>query len=237
MFRSLRAAAGLAVLTATFSGGALAQEVLEGMPRELHGTWGADCASPEMLFEGRALQQRGDKGKSPVTRVVRRQGEIDVHYDRIADKVSVVDTFRVEGGSLRLTASQYGATRTAWNKRPWQRCGGAQPQQASAQSSGRRYPVVATIPIGPWTVTSNNDQAGKFAHCELMRRDGTLTFGITRGSAGYVMLMVDEGWTGVKAGSKYDLRLEGAGLQARSVSANSAAQMLPTSPPVSSASS
>jgi hypothetical protein len=35
------------------------------------------------------------------------------------------------------------------------------------------------------------------------------------------MLMVDEGWTGVKAGSKYDLRLEGAGLQARSVSANS----------------
>ena len=41
---------------------------------------------------------------------------------RVQEKLQVVDTFAIEGATLRLSTSLYGAQAMRWNKKPWQRC-------------------------------------------------------------------------------------------------------------------
>jgi hypothetical protein len=120
MTKRSTAAILLALAALVSTPAAAAEETLERLPQELRGVWGADCAQPEMRFEEAALYQFSDRSSSPISRIVRRDREIDLHYDRPREKLQVVDTYVVDGQTLRLTKSQYGTNVLRWNKKPWQ---------------------------------------------------------------------------------------------------------------------
>jgi hypothetical protein len=135
------AAAALFGISALVSPAMGADDTFDRVPEDLRGVWGADCGKPEMRFDERALYQFVDRSTSPVNKVVRRSGEIELHYQRVQEKIQVVDTFVVEGAMLRLSKSQYGAQAMRWNKKPWQRCeatrAGTEPAQPLGLASVR----------------------------------------------------------------------------------------------------
>jgi hypothetical protein len=98
-----------------------------------------------MRFEESALYQFSDRSSSPLTRIVRRDREFELHYKRTREKLEVIDTYVLEGEALRLTKSQYGAQSLRWNKKPWQRCPVAPLGLASLRFPGEQ-PKLSTEP-------------------------------------------------------------------------------------------
>lgn len=130
------AAAALVGIIALASPAVGAEQTFDRVPEDLRGVWGADCGKPEMRFDERALYQFVDRSTSPLAKLVRRDGEIELHYDRVKEKIRVIDTFEIEGAKLRLSKSQYGAQAMRWNKKPWQRCEAMRASAGPAQPLG-----------------------------------------------------------------------------------------------------
>jgi len=82
-----------------------------------------------------------------------------------------------------------------------------------AQEAGadRAYPIATQEAVGPWTLIAANDPGGAFHHCELSREQGDYEITFLRGTAGYVLVVVNPGWQ-LPDGATYVIGLEGSGL-------------------------
>ena len=87
----------VSMLAAVLFASALQAQTSTTTPRDLIGVWALDCQNPDLRLASSALRYRGDGKVSPITQVVRRGSELDLHYERAADSVRVVDTLRFEG--------------------------------------------------------------------------------------------------------------------------------------------
>jgi hypothetical protein len=93
--------------------------------------------------------------------------------------------------------------------------------RAQESGSDRAYPIAAQNSVGPWTLAVANDDAGAFHHCELSRKQGKYQITFLRGTAGYVLVVVNADWR-LPEGATYAVSLEGAGLDRVAYNASTA---------------
>lgn len=92
---------------------------------------------------------------------------------------------------------------------------------AEQAASDRAYPIAAEESVGPWTLIAANDQQGAFHHCELSREQGDYQLSFLRGTAGYVLVVVNPAWQ-LPDGATYTVGLQGNGLDRVNYEASSA---------------
>jgi hypothetical protein len=94
------------------------------VPQEFQGTWGSDCARPQMRFDAMVIHDLRNQARGPVLKVVRNGDQLEIRYSlKVAGQFQdIADTFQVEGPTLRLVKSVYGQQEMEWKKNPWKKC-------------------------------------------------------------------------------------------------------------------
>jgi hypothetical protein len=89
-------------------------------PAAVLGTWGADCTSPFVKFEGAKVTVFPDKAAYDLTSATLANGQLTVGYKTAQGAVSEV--YVMEGPTLRLDHGTYGGTDATWHKGPMNKC-------------------------------------------------------------------------------------------------------------------
>ena len=89
-------------------------------PAEVMGTWGADCTTPFVKFDGGKMTVFPDKATYSLKTATLAGGQLTVGYDSAQGAVSEV--YAVEGPTLRLDHGTYGGSEATWHKAPMNKC-------------------------------------------------------------------------------------------------------------------
>jgi hypothetical protein len=93
------------------------------VPSALRGTWGYDCATPELRFDSRGYYDERRHRSYEVQQVVRRGDEYDVQWHNPDVSRDVVDTYNAAGGGLRIVKTTVAGQLVAeFRRKPWKRC-------------------------------------------------------------------------------------------------------------------
>jgi len=109
------AAAGL-VLALGACGGSGA-----GVPDQFAGTWGADCSSPFVKFDGGTVHVFPDNADYSIKSATLTGNDLKVAYDT-KDRGTVTDTYESQGSTLRLTKTEAAGGEATWDKAPMSKC-------------------------------------------------------------------------------------------------------------------
>ena len=90
-------------------------------PAEVAGTWGADCASPFVQFDGGKIKVFPDNATYDLTSASLAGGQLTVGYT--SPQGAVTEVYVKEGATLRLDRGTYAGTEATWHKAPMQKCG------------------------------------------------------------------------------------------------------------------
>ena len=89
-------------------------------PAEVAGTWGADCASPFVKFDGGKMTVFPDKATYDLKSATLTGGQLTVAYKSAQGEISEV--YVLEGPTLRLDHGVYGGGEATWHKAPMNKC-------------------------------------------------------------------------------------------------------------------
>ncbi len=106
---------GAALLLSGCGGGGGAQA-----PSQVTGTWGADCTTPFVKFDGGKITVFPDKATYSLTSVGLVGDQLTVGYKGSEGPVSEV--YVLEGATLRLDRGTYSGNEATWHKAPMNKC-------------------------------------------------------------------------------------------------------------------
>ena len=90
-------------------------------PAEVAGTWGADCGSPFVQFDGGKVHVFPDKATYDLKSAQLAGGQLTIGYTSAQGEVSEV--YVLDGQTLRLDHGTYAGTEATWHTAPMQKCG------------------------------------------------------------------------------------------------------------------
>jgi hypothetical protein len=90
-------------------------------PAAVQGTWGADCGSPFVTFQGGKVTVVPDHATYDLKSADLAGNQLTVAYATPQGAVSEV--YVLEGSTLRLDHGTYAGTEATWHKAPMQKCG------------------------------------------------------------------------------------------------------------------
>lgn len=89
-------------------------------PSQVVGTWGADCASPFVKFDGGKITVFPDNASYALTGATLAGNQLTVAYKGAEGPVSEV--YVLEGATLRLDHGTYSGSEATWHKAPMNKC-------------------------------------------------------------------------------------------------------------------
>jgi hypothetical protein len=89
-------------------------------PAAVIGTWGADCATPFVKFDGGKMTVFPDKATYDLKTATLAGDQLTVGYTTAQGAVSEV--YVIEGPTLRLDHGTYGGAEATWHKAPMNKC-------------------------------------------------------------------------------------------------------------------
>ena len=90
------------------------------VPDQFQGTWGADCATPFVKFDGGKVHVYPDNADYDLKSAVLNGENYDISYD--TPQGPITETYVVEGDMLRLDHGTYGGQEATWHKAPMKKC-------------------------------------------------------------------------------------------------------------------
>jgi len=118
-----RAFAALVFTTALILPGTVAgEETINAVPTDLRGTWGRDCARPNLRLAERTIAHLPERRVGAVHRVARNGDRLEIHYRIDGDTEPSVDLYIIEATSLRHEWTRRGGTQTAGDRAEWRLC-------------------------------------------------------------------------------------------------------------------
>lgn len=114
--RGIIGAASLGVLAAACGGGGDVASV----PEQFRGVWSDICADPYMELTAGTIHVYPDGQTYDLTNARFDGQALVLSYDMPTGPT--VETYVLEGETLRLTTADYGGIQATWDKRPMQKC-------------------------------------------------------------------------------------------------------------------
>ncbi len=90
-------------------------------PAEVAGTWGADCSTPFVKFDGGKVTVFPDNATYSLKSATLQGGQLTVGYD--SAQGAVTEVYVLDGQTLRLDHGNYGGTDATWHKAAMNKCG------------------------------------------------------------------------------------------------------------------
>lgn len=92
-----------------------------GVPDQFAGTWGADCSSPYVKFDGGTVHVYPDRADYKIKSAALEGSDLKVAYD--TPNGQLTDIYASEGATLRLTKTiAAGGQEAVWIKMPMSKC-------------------------------------------------------------------------------------------------------------------
>lgn len=89
-------------------------------PSEIAGTWGADCTTPFVKFDGDTVHVYPDDADYDIKDVKHTGNVYTVSYE--SKTGPVVEDYVFENDMLRLDKGTYGGMEATWHKNPMKKC-------------------------------------------------------------------------------------------------------------------